>query len=105
VSIDIPHSSVISEGHVNSGGVLSLTVIIWIHVAKLLQPSIALHVLVTTVGQVPVSTSEKIRVTLEQSSVAVATPVTDVSIDSLHSTVILGGHEIVGIPSSINVMT
>src|ERR1044071_7936859 len=65
---------------VNTGGVVSTTVMIWSHVAELLQASVAFHVrvIVALVGQLPpgVGTSLKVMTMLvPQRSVAVATPV------------------------------
>src|SRR5207244_726806 len=49
----LPQSTVLSGTHVNSGGVMSTIVTVWVQVAPLPQQSRASHFLVRICGQVP----------------------------------------------------
>ena len=42
--VSAEQSKVAFGGQLNTGGVISLTVMIWLHVAELLQASVAFHV-------------------------------------------------------------
>ena len=93
------HSIVTLIGHVMTGGVLSSTVIICVHVLMLPQSSVAFHVrsIVYSCGQVgdAVVTSAYVIVGMtSQLSVAVAEPVLAGNVLAVHSIVTLIGQVI-----------
>jgi phosphodiesterase/alkaline phosphatase D-like protein len=70
---------VLAGQFVNTGGVVSTTVMIWSHVAELLQASVAVQVrvIVKLPGQLPdaVASLKVMRTLVPQKSIAVAMPV------------------------------
>jgi hypothetical protein len=96
-----------SAGQVITGPVTSRPVIICRHVAVLPQASVAIHVLVIVKlpGQLPFTlTSDELRLTDPQLSVAVAIPVLSVSVRAWQSMVLFAGQVIVGATLSLIVM-
>jgi hypothetical protein len=109
VSVLALHSTVTLAGElVNVGAVVSTTVIVCVYVVALLFSSVAVQTLVITeLFPVPATVvSADVIVTLvSQLSVAVAIPVSDVSVLALHSTVKLAGELVnVGAVVSTTVM-
>ena len=93
-------------GHVIAGGVLSVSVIVWLHDVRLPHSSIAVHVRIIMRGQAPV-VNVLVKVTIgfkSHKSVAVAVPVFAGVVYSLHKIVTSGGHERTGSALSSIVM-
>ena len=82
------HSIVSEAGHVMTGGVLSSTIIVCVHVLLLPQSSVAVHVLtiVPSCGQEPpmILSDEVIVGVASQLSVAVAVPVFTGNVLAVH---------------------
>jgi hypothetical protein len=103
------HPRFVLAGHlVNTGGVVSTTVMIWSHVAELLQASVARHVrvILELVGQTPaVVASLKVIITVLQVSDAVATPVKLVVVWPQIVVTFVGQVIVGGVVSAVQVMT
>ena len=109
VVVAASHSTVTLAGNeVNLGAVVSTTVIVCVYVVALLFSSVAVQTLVITeLFPVPetVVSADVIVTLVSQLSVAVAIPVSDVSVLALHSTVKLAGELVnVGAVVSTTVM-
>lgn len=93
------HCIVTFDGHKITGGVLSSTVMVCIHVDVLPHPSVAdqVRVIVNSWAHAPATiTSLEVMTGTEQLSVAVAEPVLAASVLAVHSMVTFPGHEITG---------
>ena len=91
------HCTVTDAGHVTTGGVVSFTVIVCVHVAELPHVSVARYVRVMTRGQVPLEASPtNITVAVPQLSEAVTDAVAGAGTFESHCTVTGAGHAIVG---------
>ena len=103
------HVTVMFVGHVTTGGVTSLTTIVWVHVAELPQTSVALYVriAVNLLTQV-----ELIVTSLTHMTVGVPPPQLSVAgrfvaggrTFEAHETVTLAGHVIIGGVTSLTVI-
>src|ERR1051325_9235903 len=102
------HSRVILVGHTITGGVVSLKLMVWMQLALLPQPSVAVQVrrmVALPVQFVAPKESPKTRLVMPlQVSVALATPVLLVVGATVHSRVILVGHTITGGVVSLKLM-
>src|SRR5215510_10923986 len=98
-------STVLLGGTVSVGAIVSCTVITCSLVVLLPQASVAMNVLVTSVGQLPPSVRLELTVTVPQLSVAVASNVASAGTSARHSTVLLGGTVSVGAIVSCTVIT
>src|SRR5437899_12146565 len=98
VEVSAGHSSTRFVGQVMTGPVVSRTVMVWTHEAKLPQASVAVQVraMIFVPLQLLVTESEYITVTGLHVSLAVATPVTLVVVMAGHSRTKSGGQVIVG---------
>jgi len=98
-SVGSPHSTMMSPGQVNTGSVESSSVIVCMQVEVRPTVSSAIHVRVMTK---PSCESEKVTAGLgAQSSVAVAVPVFEGSVEAAQSIVISEGQAITGSSTSI----
>ena len=99
------HWTVTADGHVTTGGVVSLTVIACVHVVELPQVSVARYVRVMVRGHEPDDTSPtNVTVTAPQLSVAVTDDVAAVGTSASHCTVTAEGHVTAGGVVSFTVM-
>ena len=90
------HSTVAAAGQVMVGAVVSTTEMVWSPDAELAQASVAVHVrvIVDACGHVVLGVTESTLLAASagsQSSVVVAVPVLDESVEASHSTVVLAG--------------
>src|SRR5262245_59690203 len=85
------HSTVLGGGTVSSGAIVSCTVITCWLVTLFPQVSVAMKVLVTSVGQVPPCVRFELTFTAPQLSVAVAIRLASGGTSAMHSTVVSAG--------------
>src|SRR5512145_3115162 len=91
------HSKVRSAGHVIVGGVMSSTVIVWVHCVVLPQLSVAIYVRVMIRGHVPFHTSpSQVTTGVPQLSLATTSVISGAGTSVMHSKVRSAGHVIVG---------
>ena len=104
--VDEKHGTVNGCGQVISGGVLSVTVIVWLHVAELPQSSVAVHVRVTeySCGQLPGTAAPSTNVSVGDESQASVTVGVGKSGAAGHSTDELGAQVITGAAVSTTVI-
>ena len=101
------HAIVMLAGQVRTGGALSSTVIVWLHVLEFPHASVTCHVrvIVLSCGHEPaVITLEKENVNVEQLSVAVGFPVVAGSVLDVQEIVTLTGQVMIGDTLSMMVM-
>src|SRR6202163_2553282 len=100
------HSTVLLAGQVIEGFVVSMIVIVWTHVSKLPQSSVAfqVRVIVPVLPQAEVKLSSWLIVTPPQVSDPVALPVAAGLVSPVHSTVLLAGQVIEGFVVSMIVI-
>ncbi len=96
----VEHSTVMSDGHVIEGGVLSSTAITWRQELEFPQSSVAnqVRLIVYSCGQPPamVISDDTTNTAVSQASVAVAVPVSAGRVLSSHSIVTFAGQVMTG---------
>ena len=102
------HSTVSPVGFEAVGGVISLTVMVWVTFIELPQSSVTLYVRVMVSGQVfpsdTSSTKETTGETVQLSAASVTTEISAAGTSLIHSTVIPAGFEAVGGVISLTIM-